>query len=73
MRGDLQGVVCPEASMVYMTLCIHCREQLPALVTAAAPLSPCPVALELRARLWGSGTGEGFAGLCVGDASALWS
>lgn len=33
-----------------MTLCIHCREQLPALVTAAAPLSPCPVALEL---LWG--------------------
>lgn len=36
-------------------LYIHCREQLPALVTAAAPLSACPVALELLQGLPGCG------------------
>lgn len=38
-----------------MTLYIHCREQFPVLVTAAAPLSPCPVALELLQGLRGCG------------------
>lgn len=56
-----------------MTLCIHCKEQLPALVTAAMPLSPCPIALELLQGLPGCGAVAQEEALqdCVDDAPAL--
>lgn len=49
MTGCLQGVCLPGSQRdLQATLCIRCREQLPALVPAAAPLSLCPAALEAQ-------------------------
>lgn len=61
MRGGLQGVLSAQSQRdLHTTLCIHCREQLPALVTAAAPpvtLSYSPGSLRDRvldpSLLWG--------------------
>lgn len=44
MRGGLQGVLSAQSQCDFTHDLVY--PQLPALVTAAAPLSPCPAALE---------------------------
>lgn len=62
----LPGSLCD----LHMTLCIRCREQLPALVTAAAPRHPVLQPQRLVAWIAGSDPAPGLPG--CGMESAGW-